>query len=193
MFVSTCAVHEKILDDRPLDESHPLWPLSHYGAHKAALEKFVHSYGYGMGYPICAIRPTGIYGVHHPVTDSKWYSIIADIVAGRPVTVEGGGKEVHVDDVALGIETLLNAEESRITGESFACYDHYISRFEVAQLAKEVSNSSSEIVGEPKSPKHEINTDKIRTLGMKFGGKARLRETIQELVNFARVSDVSNS
>ena len=53
VFVSTCAVHEKILDDRPLDEAHPLWPLTHYGAHKAAVEKFVHSYGFGNGYPIC--------------------------------------------------------------------------------------------------------------------------------------------
>ena len=39
VFISTCAVHEKILDDRPLDEAHPLWAMSHYGAHKAAIEK----------------------------------------------------------------------------------------------------------------------------------------------------------
>ena len=30
IFISTCAVHEKILDDRKLDEAHPLWPTSHY-------------------------------------------------------------------------------------------------------------------------------------------------------------------
>ena len=35
--VSTCAVHEVILDDRPLDQAQPLWPTGHYGAHKAAL------------------------------------------------------------------------------------------------------------------------------------------------------------
>src|SRR5262249_25168794 len=35
VFISTCAVHEVILPDRPLDEGHPLWPTSHYGAHKA--------------------------------------------------------------------------------------------------------------------------------------------------------------
>ena len=58
VFVSTCAVHEVILDDRPLDETHPLWPTSPYGAHKAALEKFVHCYGLGQGWPICALRPT---------------------------------------------------------------------------------------------------------------------------------------
>ena len=66
VFISTCAVHEVILDDRPLDETHPLWPTSHYGAHKAALEAFVHSYGLGQGWPICALRPTGIYGLAQP-------------------------------------------------------------------------------------------------------------------------------
>ncbi len=63
VFLSTCAVHEVILDDRPLDETHPLWPAGAYGAHKAALEAFVHSYGLGQGWPICALRPTGIYGL----------------------------------------------------------------------------------------------------------------------------------
>ena len=43
VFISTCAVHEVILDDRPLDETHPLWPTSHYGAHKAALEKIINN------------------------------------------------------------------------------------------------------------------------------------------------------
>ena len=58
VFISTCAVHEVILGDRPLDETHPLWPTKHYGAHKAALEKFVHSYGLGQGWPVCALRPS---------------------------------------------------------------------------------------------------------------------------------------
>lgn len=45
IFISTCGVHDVILEDHALDETHPLWPLSHYGAHKAAIEKFVHSFG----------------------------------------------------------------------------------------------------------------------------------------------------
>ena len=60
VFVSTCAVHDHILDDRPLDEAHPLWANSHYGAHKAAIEKFVHSYGLGEGFPICAITDPSV-------------------------------------------------------------------------------------------------------------------------------------
>lgn len=183
IFVSTCAVHEQILDDRPLDEAHPLWPLSHYGAHKAALEKFVHSFGLGQDYPICAIRPTGVYGIREPLADSKWYSLIARIVAGEDVQVTGGGKEVHAGDVAKGIGVLLQADSNKIRGESFACYDRYISQHEVAVIAKEIAGSSSAIVGEPKTPKHQIATDKIRALGMKFGGQEQLRNTIENIIS----------
>src|SRR5437868_4073030 len=92
VFVSTCAVHEVILPDRPLDEAHPLWPKSHYGAHKAALEAFVHSYGLGQGWPICALRPTGIYGLAHPPSDSRWHALVGQVLRGEPVSTPKGGK-----------------------------------------------------------------------------------------------------
>ncbi len=57
VYISSCAVHDRILSDRPLDETHPLWPASHYGAHKAAVEAFVHSHALGEKYPICACGP----------------------------------------------------------------------------------------------------------------------------------------
>lgn len=186
VFVSTCAVHDVILDDRPLDEAHPLWPRSHYGAHKAAIEAFVHSYGFGAGYPICAIRPTGIYGLARPASDSKWFDLVGKVVRGEAVTCRGGGKEVHVADVARAIEILLTAEG--IAGQSYACYDLYVSSYDVATIAREISGSASRIIGEPTRPKHEIVTDKIRALGMRFGGRPLLERTIRELVDAHRAS-----
>ncbi len=183
VFLSTCAVHEIILDDRPLDEAHPLWSTHHYGAHKAAIEQFVHSFGFGPGYNICAVRPTGVYGVNHPVERSKWFELVREVASGNTVQVSGGGKEVHAADVARAVALLLNADAQRTTGECFNCYDRYISRFEVAQIAKELSGSDAIIVGETKQPRHQIETGKIRALGMEFGGTPLLRETIQTLLN----------
>lgn len=180
ILISTCAVHEKILDDKPLDETHPLWPTSHYGAHKAALEKFVHSYGLGENYPICAVRPTGVYGVNHPAENSKWYDLVDKVVRGEDVECSRGGKEVHAADVAKAVGVLLEADG--INGEAFNCYDRYVSEYEVATLAKEFSKSSSQISGEPKQPKHQILTDKIRSMGMVFGGEELLRDTVSQLV-----------
>jgi nucleoside-diphosphate-sugar epimerase len=184
VFISTCAVHEKILDNRPLDETHPLWPMSHYGAHKAALEKFVHSYGLGEGYPICALRPTGVYGVARPIRQSRWFELVSAVVRGEAVTCERGGKEVHAQDVAKAVGILLAAEG--IAGEAYNCYDRYVSEYEVATIAKRLLGSTSEILGRRPSPKHEIATGKLQALGMTFGGAALLGKTIAELAEAAR-------
>lgn len=184
IFISTCAVHDKILDDRPLDETHPLWPKSHYGAHKAALEAFVHSYGLGEAYPICAVRPTGVYGAARPIQDSKWYDLVAAVVRGEAVTCQRGGKEVHAADVAKAVGILLAADG--VTGEAFNCYDRYVSEYDVATLAKRISGSSSQILGNQTKPKHQIETAKIRSLGMEFGGDKLLESTVREIVQAAQ-------
>ena len=180
VFISSCAVHEKILADRPLDETHPTWSTSHYGAHKAAIEQFVHSFGYGEGYPICALRPTGIYGVARPVEHSKWYELIRAVVADEAVDCRRGGKEVHAADVARAVEVLLSADA--IAGEAYDCYDRYVSEYEVATIARELTGSRSQITGVATSAKNEIVTAKLQRQGMRFGGRPLLEETIRKIV-----------
>jgi nucleoside-diphosphate-sugar epimerase len=188
VFISTCAVHEVILDGRPLDETHPLWPTSHYGAHKAAVEKFVHSFGLGQGWPICALRPTGIYGVAHPPQTSRWFDLVGQVLRDEPIASAKGGKEVHAADVARGVESLLTADAPAITGQAFNCYDQYVAEEQVARIAKELTGSRSEIAALNRGPKHQIDTQKIRALGMTFGGQDLLRHTVQELVEAHRSS-----
>ncbi|MGC1273592.1 MAG: NAD(P)-dependent oxidoreductase [Planctomycetaceae bacterium] len=181
VFISTCAVHEKILPDRPLDETHPTWATSHYGAHKAAIEQFVYSYGLGEGYPICALRPCGIYGLARPARMSKWFDLVRQVVRGGTVSCRRGGKEVHAGDVARAAELLLTAPDEKIAGQAFNCCDRYVSEHEVATLAQEISGSEATIRGERTSPKNMIDTGKLRRLGMTFDSDERLRETIAQL------------
>lgn len=190
VFVSTCAVHEMILEDRPLDEAHPLWPTSHYGAHKAALEKFVHSLGLGQGWPICALRPTGIYGLAHPPPASRYFDLVGQVLRGEPIATAKGGKEVHALDVARAVELLLHSDAKAIAGQAFNCYDRYIAEEQVAHLAKELSGNGSEIATLNRGPKHQIETGKIRARGMTFGGETLLRRTVQELVEAVRSATV---
>lgn len=182
IFISTCAVYDRILDDRPLDESHPLWPSSHYGAHKAAIEAFVHSYGLGQSYPICALRPTGIYGLARPAPRSKWYSLIRSVSSGQPVECRRGGKEVHASDVARATSLLLDVDPSLLTGLSFNCYDMYISEHDVAHLTLSLTGSSSVISGDPPRPKHQIDTRALTSLGFTFGGRPLLQQTIRQII-----------
>lgn len=182
VFISSCAVHDEILNDRPLDETHPTWAKSHYGAHKGAIEQFVHSYGLGEGYPICALRPCGIYGVARPVEKSKWFDLVSRVARGEDVTADRGGKEVHAGDVAKAASLLLGADEEKISGQAFNCCDRYIADYDVAQLAQELSGAKGTIAGERTRPRHEIDTRKLGALGMEFGGEKLLRATIGEMV-----------
>lgn len=186
IFISTCAVHEVILDDRPLDETHPVWPTTHYGAHKAALEAFVSSYGRGQGWTICSLRPSGIYGVAHPPSKSKYYDLVGDVLAGKPIESPRGGKEVHAADVAKAVDILLSADEDAIRGQAFNCCEGYIAEQRVAQIAKELSGSSSSIADLNEGPKHQIENAKLRALGMEFGGESLLRDTVSKLIEAHR-------
>ena len=181
VFISTCAVHEIILPDRPLDETHPLWTTHHYGAHKAAIEAFIGSYGFGRGYEICALRPTGIYGLARPAQKSKWFDLVGAVARGETVTCRRGGKEVHAVDVARAVEILLTAPG--IAGKAYNCYDMYISEYHVAEMAARLSGSSATIHGESPRPKHEIETGKIRSLGVTFGGEPLLERTVTEILS----------
>ncbi len=191
IFISSCAVHDVILGDRPLDEAHPLWPLSHYGAHKAAIEKFVHSFGLPRpdapsGWGVCALRPTGIYGLAQPANKSRWYGLVQSVLRGEPIEDARGGKEVHASDVAKAVERLLNANTPQIAGQAFNCYDGYIAAQDVAQIAKQISGSDSTIAQLNTGPKHQIETQKLRAMGMQFGGRGLLEQTIKDLVAAAR-------
>ncbi|MFN4258886.1 MAG: hypothetical protein ACK4RK_06280 [Gemmataceae bacterium] len=52
----------------------------------------------------------------------------------------------------------------------------------MTRVAGELSGSSSAIERLNRGPKHQIATEKLRALGMTFGGKQRLRQTVAELI-----------
>ena len=187
VFISTCAVHEVILDDRPLDEAHPLWPTSHYGAHKAALEKFVHSYGLGQGWPICALRPTGIYGLAHPPPASRWFDLVGQVLRGEPIASaagrQGGPRRRRGPRRRAAA---ARPTPKAIAGQAFNCYDRYVAEQEVARIAKELTGSRSAIADLNRGPEAPDRHGQAPRLGMTFGGEPLLRQTVAELVQAHR-------
>lgn len=181
IFVSSGAVHQRVLDDRPLDETHPLLPGSLYGAYKASVETLVHHYAWNGNIAACSLRPTSIYGVDDPPQQSKWFQLVHDVAAGQRVDVTGGSKAVHAADVARAILILAKTGEA-VGGETFNCTDRMISNREVAEIAHRISQSDAELVGPRKSAKHQIDTTKLERLGMEFGGTDRLESTVRTLL-----------
>ena len=186
VFIASCVVHEIILDDRKLDEAHPLSPTSQYGAYKAAIEMFVHSLGLGDKWGVCSLRPTGIYGLARPVQKSQWFNLVREVVTGKSIRSSAGGKQVHAADVAKAVGILLATPVQTIAGQVYNCYDLYVADQDIAMIAKRLTDSSSHIERLNKGPKHQIDTTKIRQLGMGFGGPALFEKTIGQLVEAVR-------
>lgn len=190
IYLSSGAVHETVLGDRPLDESHPRLPSTLYGATKGAVELLIRQYGVSTSLQTATIRPTSIYGAASPIENSKWFDLIQSIRYCGPGDnerrAEGGSKTVHAADVAKATLLLIQSPQLQ-SGDVYNCCERMISNFEVANRAKKLLGKDCKITGVPKQPKHLMDTRKLQSLGMTYGGEELLNQTI------AQIAGISNS
>jgi len=180
IFTSSCAVYGYIFPDIKLDEQHPLMPDSSYGAYKAAVEAFCHSYFLSKSINTTMFRPVGIYGIDPNLAHSEWYDLIKNIKNGVDVEVVGGGKIVDVKDVAHAIDAAIENRDA--FGKVYNLSDFYIDNISIAKMAKEICGSKSKISGTPKQPKNTIDNTESKKLGVRYAGTEGLRQYIQEVV-----------
>ena len=180
IFTSSCAVYGYIFPDIKLDEQHPLIPDSNYGAYKASVEAFCHSYFLSKKINTTIFRPVGIYGIDPNLAHSEWYDLIKNIKNGVDVEVVGGGKVVHVTDVAHAIDSAIDNKDA--FGKVYNLVDFYIDNMTIAKMAAEICNSRSSINGTPKQPINTIDNTESKKLGVHYVGTEGLRQYIQELV-----------
>ena len=171
-------VLDALKSDTSEDPIRPVWPQVETGLRRQESRRLVIVSGVAAAAGLLIAFLIG--WRTEPIEQSKWYDLVAAVVRGQTVHCARGGKEVHAADVARAIGILLTAEG--ICGQAYNCYDRYVSEWEVAQLAQELSGSRAAIEGEPKQPRHQIVTEKLRALGMTFGGTQRLRQTVAEMV-----------
>jgi nucleoside-diphosphate-sugar epimerase len=180
IFTSSCAVYGHIFPDIKLNEQHPLMPDSNYGAYKAAVEAFCHSYFLSKSINTTMFRPVGIYGIDPNLAHSEWYDLIENIKNGVDVEVVGGGKIVDVKDVAHAIDSAIDNRDA--FGKAYNLSDFYIDNLSIAEMAKEICGSKSKISGTPKQPKNTIDNTKSKKLGVRYAGAEGLRQYIKELI-----------
>jgi len=103
----------------PIDENHPLNPLSPYGVSKMTAERYCLLFNKLFGLPAVCVRPFNIYGSRED-PKSAYVSIVskfADMVRNnQPLIIYGDGKQmrdlVHVKDVVSFIEILLERQDT---------------------------------------------------------------------------------
>jgi len=182
VFLSSRAVFSFTEPGRVLDESHPLSPDSHYGAYKAAVESFLHSFQYQNGLHTFAVRATGVYGVARPIERSKWWSLVGMALNGEDIGPPRGGTEVFGADVARIVWALLSRPlpDIRVVHAS----DLYVTNAEIAGMARRLAGLDECGYREPASaPRNPLECRNLHRLGIKLGGIDALEATVKQLVD----------
>lgn len=186
VFISTGAVHGRTIEADSIDETHPLWPTSVYGAAKAAVETAIAATA-SWSETCCfsTLRPTTIYGVDDPVEQSRYWDLISEVWDRRTVTADGGGKVVHATDIAAACECLFSAASGAVRGETFNCTGGFVAKRTVAELAAQIAGVDATVGGSADAGK-QMDTSKLQALGFAFHQETLLRETVRSLVEAKR-------
>jgi nucleoside-diphosphate-sugar epimerase len=178
VFVSSVAVYHEILGDRALDENHPTWPSSLYGAYKASVEPFLKAYHVEHGMNTSAWRPAAVYGVDPNLKASQWYELIDRARRGETIDTPAGGKITHVQDVADALTLAVN--DPGVAGQFYNLVDRYMYWQQAAEFAKQISGSGATIVDRKGSgPKNTFDTRKAVAFFDRQGNAHALRRGLE--------------
>ena len=190
IYLSTIAVHHDMMpratDERGVNtvtEDHPLRPSSPYGAFKAAVEAHLWSEHYAEKRSTCALRPSAVYGMDPKLDRSIGYPIVRELRSERKCTRRGGGKFVHVDDVAAAIANAVG--NPRVSGKAYNLSDTYARWADWALMASEIMSMRCEIDESARDlPENDFDCSLARTdLGVALDrGKAGIREHLATLI-----------
>jgi len=189
VFMSSISVHH---DMRPrwagaIDEDHPTRPGSLYGAAKAAVEAHLWALHASRDVSFCALRPCAVYGIDPRLDRTIGYPIVKRIRDKRRFAKTGGGKFVHVDDVAAA--TVAAACDPAAIGV-YNMADCYARWADLAQMAAEALGVDAEIdTSSPAQSANVFTKDAVQTLGVKLDrGHDGLRAHMAQLVELMPAS-----
>lgn len=184
IYISTIAVHH---DMRPrwegqIDEDHPLRPDTLYGAGKAAIEAHLWAAHYSTGQHTSAFRPCAVYGIDPRLARSIGFPFIRQVRDSQRFDRPGGGKFVHVDDVADAIIAAIGNPEA--AGRAYNLADCYARWSDLAQMVAQLLGKEVEIdYSSPPEPKNVFSKDAVQSLGVKLDrGHEGIRSYLKQLI-----------
>jgi nucleoside-diphosphate-sugar epimerase len=176
IFVSSVAVYHEILPAAGgrIDESHPTWPNSIYGAYKAAVEPHLKAYHVTFGMNTSAWRPAAVYGDDPNLPRSQWNDLVRTARSGGTIDTPKGGKITHVQDVADALT--LAVGDASVAGQFYNLVDGYMYWQQAAEFAKELSGSNATIIDRKGSgPRNQFDTRKAVEFFDRRGNGVALR------------------
>jgi nucleoside-diphosphate-sugar epimerase len=187
IFVSSVAAYHEIPDSAGgrITEETVTWPQSTYGAYKVAVEAHLKAYHARYQMNTSAWRPAAVYGVDPNLNRSQWFDLIQRIRRGETIDEPRGGKITHVQDVADALA--LAVGDASTSGQFYNLVDQYLYWQQVAEIARELSGTTSHIEDRKGSgPKNQFDTHTARDFFDRHGNKVALRRGTDGVRDYVR-------
>ncbi len=119
IFISTGGALYGIPRYTPIDEQHPLRPISAYGISKMAVERYLHFFYKNKGLDYAILRVANAYGSRQNLTKGQgvigiW---LQNFLQNKKIEIWGDGEVIrdyiHVSDIAQAVGKLLDYQGSR--------------------------------------------------------------------------------
>jgi dTDP-glucose 4,6-dehydratase len=176
----------------PMDEEHPLNPMSPYAAAKAGADRLVYSYIHTYGLPAVIVRPFNNYGPFQHL-EKAIPNFITSALNDQPLTVHGGGQSLRdwmfVEDTCEALDAIMHADANKVVGEAINLGTGRDT--DILTIAKKVLN----ILEKPESlieyiedrpgqvSRHISSTNKARQL-LGWTAKTKLDDGLKRTINF---------
>ena len=185
VFVSSVAAVADILPSAGgrITPKHPTRPKSHYGAYKAAVEQFCLAAHLGHGRRVTIVRPSAVYGMDRTLERTHGHAIVNRLRETGRFDAPGGGKFVHVEDVAAVIAASL--EQERADGAIYNLADCYARWADWAQIAAEELGLDDARIdrSSPPRPQNQFDKSAVQALGVTMDrGHEGIRTHLRELI-----------
>jgi nucleoside-diphosphate-sugar epimerase len=185
LFVSSVAIYQEILPGGRIDETHPTWPGSIYGAFKAAIEPHLKAYHVTYAMNTSSWRPAAIYGIDPNLKRSQWYDLVQTARTGGSVSTDHGGKITHVQDVADALTLAIG--DSAVAGQFYNLVDCYMYWQVAAELARQISRSNASIEDRKgPGPRNQFDTRKAIAFFDRHNNAVGLRRGIDGVRDYVQ-------
>lgn len=188
VLISSRAVFGGDSPEGPVTEETRPVPDTHYGALKLALEAHASAFAHADGFCCVGLRPTGVYGLTHPVQRSKWFDLAEAVASGANLPPARLATEVHGEDVAAAVWLLLTAPAEQVAGRSFNCSDLLVDTRDVMKRIGEWFGQPVEVPPAADVVRHPMSSTALKALGWQPGRRELLMRTIDELAAAAVAS-----
>ncbi|MFQ5715590.1 MAG: dTDP-glucose 4,6-dehydratase [Nitrospinales bacterium] len=117
--ISSSEVYGTALEN-PMDEDHPLNPLTPYAAAKAGADRLIYAYVQTYNIPAVIVRPFNNYGPFQHI-EKAIPNFIISALQDQPVTIHGEGAcsrdWMYVQDTCEAVDKILHTDRDSVVGE----------------------------------------------------------------------------